>query len=212
MLLLVCLCLYLCFCLACKPVLTYAFRIWGWVNVTPNGNGRRNKGSLIYVGSSKDLTLGTRDFFSLLRPDALVSAMTETGNCAWKVSGSQGGKTHHLANNPEGDSALIFHRSLRQSSILLVFESTQKGQKWKKGFEVTPGNRTWDIRLLAYMLQKPGYVPLVCALYSLFLAYLFFTPSTVLRTLSMVPLVSVLMAFDCNRHMHDWYYNGNDYF
>ena len=82
MLLLVCLYLYLCLCLACKPVLTYAFRFWGWVNVTPNGNGRRNKGSLIYVGNSKDLTLGTRDFFSLVRPDALVSAMTETGNCA----------------------------------------------------------------------------------------------------------------------------------
>ena len=39
-----------------------------------------------------------------------------------------------------------------------------------------------------------------------------FTDTSLIRTLSMVPSVSVLMAFDCNRHMYDWYYNGNDYF
>ena len=149
-------------------------------------------------------TLGTRGFFfSRVRLDASVSSVIETGNCAWKVSDTQGGKTHHLANNPEADSALIFHPSLRQSSLLLVFESTQKGQKLKKGFEVTPGNRTWDstsciegyihtnsanlwfFSFTSYsclMLKKRDMFHLCAPLCTAsFLLYLFFTPSTVLQ-------------------------------
>ena len=54
------------------------FQDLGVVNVTANGNGVRNKSSLIYVGSSKDSPLGTRGFFSRVRPDSSVSAVTET--------------------------------------------------------------------------------------------------------------------------------------
>ena len=170
-------------------------------------------------------TLGTRGFFSRVRLDASVSAVTETGNCAWKVSDTQVGKTHHLANNPEADSALIFHPSVRQSSVLLVFESTQKGQKlvkriwggtWKsilghptsyiKGNTHTNSANLWFFSFTfnsCLMLQKPGYVPLVCALYGLFLAlpvfHTFncttevvkprFTDTSLMRTLSMAPSV-----------------------
>ena len=112
-LLLVCLCLYLCLCLACKPVLTDAFRIWGRVNITPNGNDRRKRFLINFtLRYRKDSTLGTRGFFSRLRLDASVSAMTEIGKRARKVSRTQGGKTHHLANNRETYSALILRPSL----------------------------------------------------------------------------------------------------
>ena len=104
-----------------------------------------------------------------------------------------------MANNPEADGALIFHPSLRQSSTLLVFESTQKGQKWKKGLrwhlEIEPGTSDFlHRRQHTYQLRQS----LILFLY---LQQLFNATKTGICS-TCVRFVQPLSCFTCFSHLH----------